>query len=379
MNTINTARQMTYTETFAQGNVLDDGSVELFLDTVEGYVETPNKPSIEYKFFPKDLYEILGKIMGIDATAWRNLVDGRGMRPVKAAIKLGASGDIAQLVGDLKLAVTSDEIDAVYADDRCKSCMTGCKVGRFWEINGVGVIYAPNFRLLVGLVTKGLNPQAYGFKGDTVHDLLEPFFDNEEAPVESSYVWKREPVAYGREVRLEKEYVVWTIHLGEETDKAVVETFLAKGIEEKTTSGGFMRFSNETLHTKPFPFIGKYKLSEKACKLPGENDQGFGFGYRQTISEFERVSDDLGFHYIESDSGSYKYLEVKEVEKSHILYRDESRVSQIPKVQLGGDHYHPFIDFDTKVLSDKKAEEKIKELNLTLQVYNKADYDDIPF
>ena len=377
MNTINTARQMTYTEAFAQGNVLDDGSVELFLDTVEGYVETPKKPSIEYKFFPKDLYEILGKIMGIDATTWRNLVDGRGMRPVKAAIKLGAKADIAQLVGDLKLAVTAEEIDTVYADERCKSCMTGCKVGRFWEINGVGVIYAPNFRLLVGLVTKGLNPQAYGFKGNTVHDLLEPFFDNEEAPVESSYVWKREPVAYGREVRLEKEYVVWTIHLGEETDKAIVETFLAKGIEEKTTSGGFMRFSNETLHTKPFPFIGKYKLSEKACNLPGENNQGFG--YRQTISEFERVSDDLGFHYIESDSGSYKFLEVKEVEKSHILYRDESRVSQIPKVQLGGDHYHPFIDFDTKVLSDKKAEEKIKELNLTLQVYNKADYDDIPF
>ena len=377
MNTINTARQMTYTEAFAQGKVLDDGSVELFLDTVEGYVETPKKPSIEYKFFPKDLYEILGKIMGIDATAWRNLVDGRGMRPVKAAIKLGAKADIAQLVGDLRLAVTAEDIDTVYADERCKSCMTGCKVGRFWEINGVGVIYAPNFRLLVGLVTKGLNPQAYGFKGNTVHDLLGPFFDNEEAPVESSYVWKREPVAYGREVRLEKEYVVWTIHLGEETDKAIVETFLAKGITEKTTSEGFMRFSNETLHTKPYPFIGKYKLSEKACNLPGETHQGFG--YRQTISEFERVSDELGFHYIESDSGSYKYLEVKEVEKSHILYRDESRVSQTPKVQLGGDHYHSFIDFDTKVVSDKKAKEKIKELNLTLQVYNKADYDDIPF
>ena len=379
MNTINTARQMTYTEAFAQGNVLDDGSVELFLDTVEGYVETPKKPSIEYKFFPKDLYEILGKIMGIDATAWRNLVDGRGMRPVKAAIKLGAEANVAQLVGDLRLAVTADEIDTVYADDRCMSCMTGCKVGRFWEINGVGVIYAPNFRLLVGLVTKGLNPQAYGFKGDTVHDLLEPFFDNEEAPVESSYVWRREPVAYGREVRLEKEYVVWTVHLGEETDKTLVETFLAKGISEKTTSGGFMRFSNETTHTKPFPFIGNFKLSEKACKLPVENDQGFGFGYRQTISEFERVSDDLGFHYIESDSGSYKFLEVKEVEKSHILYRDESRVSQIPKVQLGGDHYHPSIDFDTKVLSDKKAEKKIKELNLTLQIYNKGNYDAIPF
>lgn len=377
MNTINTARQMTYTEAFNRGNVLDDGSVELFLDTVEGYVETPKKPSIEHKFFPKDLYEILGKIMGIDATAWRNLVDGRGMRPVKAAIKLGASGDIAQLVGDLKLAVTAEEIDTVYADDRCKSCMTGCKVGRFWEINGVGVIYAPNFRLLVGLVTKGLNPQAYGFKGDTVHDLLEPFFDKEEAPVESSYVWRREPVAYGREVRLEKEYIVWTVHLGEEVDRAIAESFLAKGISEKTTPGGFMRFSLETSHAKPFPFIGNYKLTEKACILPGESHNGFG--YRQTLSEFERVSDDLGFHYIESDSGSYKFLEVKEVERSHILYRDESRVSQIPKVQLGGDHYHPFIDFDTKVLSKKRAEEKIKELNLTLQIYNKGNYDDIPF
>lgn len=134
-----------------------------------------------------------------------------------------------------------------------------------------------------------------------------------------------------------------------------------------------MRFSLETSHAKPFPFIGNYKLTEKACILPGESHNGFG--YRQTLSEFERVSDDLGFHYIESDSGSYKFLEVKEVERSHILYRDESRVSQIPKVQLGGDHFHPFIDFDTKVLSDKKAEEKIKELNLTLQVCDKGDYD----
>lgn len=373
---MNNSNQMSFSDFLSQGTEMDDGSVELFLETVEGYVETPKKPSIEYKFFPKDLYEILAKIMGIDATTWRNLVDGRGMRPVKAAIKLGAKADIAQLVGDLKLAVTAEEIDTVYADERCKSCMTGCKVGRFWEINSVGVIYAPNFRLLVGLVTKGLNPQAYGFKGNTVHDLLEPFFDNEEAPVESSYVWRREPVAYGREVRLEKEYIVWTVHLGEEVDRAIAESFLAKGISEKT-SGGFMRFSIETSHAKPFPFIGNYKLTEKACILPGESHNGFG--YRQTLSEFERVSDDLGFHYIESDSGSYKFLEVKEVEKSHILYRDESRVSQIPKVQLGGDHYHPFIDFDTKVLSDKKAEEKIKELNLTFQVYNKADYDDIPF
>jgi hypothetical protein len=101
---------------------MDDGSVEMFLESVEGFIEPVKVVRNKHTFLEKDLFVIVANIMKIDVLAWRDLVDGRGMRPVKAAIKLGAAANIAQLVGDLRLAVTAEDINTVYADVPSRSC-----------------------------------------------------------------------------------------------------------------------------------------------------------------------------------------------------------------------------------------------------------------
>lgn len=117
------------------------------------------------------LNTIISNILGICPVAFQAAI-ARGTRPVKAALKLGADIQLAQLVGSLQLATSVEEIDTVYADERTKSCMVGYNVGEFYSAHGIGVIHAPNYRRLVGLETGVLAPRGYGFHGYKVDDLL---------------------------------------------------------------------------------------------------------------------------------------------------------------------------------------------------------------
>lgn len=117
------------------------------------------------------LNEVIANILGICPESFQASLD-RGMRPVKAAIKQGASAPVAQLVASLTLATSVAEINSVYADTRTRSCMVGAEVGEFYHAHGIGVIHAPNYRRLVGLETGVLAPRGYGFHGNKVDDLL---------------------------------------------------------------------------------------------------------------------------------------------------------------------------------------------------------------
>ena len=97
---------------------------------------------------------IICKIINVDYKDFSYLVNERGVRPVKAAIRLGASPEIAQIFAGLKLATTAEEITAVYKNDAVKSCMTGKDVGPFYVANGIGCIYSNNYRCLVCLSPK---------------------------------------------------------------------------------------------------------------------------------------------------------------------------------------------------------------------------------
>jgi hypothetical protein len=114
---------------------------------------------------------IIANLLSIDPEAFQAAVT-RGTRPVKAALKLGADIQMAQLVAALQLATSAEEIDTVYADQRTKSCMVGYNVGEFYSAHGIGVIHAPNYRRLVGLETGVLAPRGYGFHGEKVDELL---------------------------------------------------------------------------------------------------------------------------------------------------------------------------------------------------------------
>lgn len=117
------------------------------------------------------LNAVVAKILGICPVAFEASIT-RGTRPVKAALKLGADVQTAQLVASLQLAISAEEVDIVYADERTRSCMVGASVGKFYHAHGVGVIHAPNYRRLVGLETGVLAPRGYGFHGAKVDDLL---------------------------------------------------------------------------------------------------------------------------------------------------------------------------------------------------------------
>ncbi len=60
-----------------------------------------------------NLNSIICKILNINIEEFNNLITGRGMRPVKAAIRLGAEPEKAEIFATLKIAKTAEEITAV--------------------------------------------------------------------------------------------------------------------------------------------------------------------------------------------------------------------------------------------------------------------------
>ena len=124
-----------------------------------------------------DVNKMVASVTNVDFTKYTNLLK-RGMKPSKALIRLGASHREASLLGGLKIAISKEEIDSVYHDATIRSCMTGDSPGAFYEYNGIGVLYSSDFRVLVGN-EKGINPRAYGTKGDAVYQLIRHYFDKD--------------------------------------------------------------------------------------------------------------------------------------------------------------------------------------------------------
>lgn len=131
-----------------------------------------------------NLNSIIAQILNINEQEFTALVEGRGMRPVKAAIRLGAEPDKAQIFAGLKIATTVSEIDAVYANENVRSCMTGNAPGQFYHDNGIGVIYSNNYRCLVNIKTSSLAIRhgwsGYGYHRDVISPILLQFLSGKK-------------------------------------------------------------------------------------------------------------------------------------------------------------------------------------------------------
>lgn len=122
-----------------------------------------------------NINKVICDILQINEEEFTDLV-AKGQRPVKAAIRLGADVKKAQLVATLQVAVSAEDIDAVYSDTSVKSCMTGSNVGEFYEAHSVACIHSPNFRTLVNVLNNTLVGSSYGYHGHKVQELLQPYF-----------------------------------------------------------------------------------------------------------------------------------------------------------------------------------------------------------
>lgn len=119
-----------------------------------------------------DIQAVVASILEIDVTSFKSGL-AKGQKPVKLACKLGADYRKASLLASLNLAVTAAEINAVYADETIRSCMTGKNVGNYYAQMGVSCLHGANFRALV-VEKEGMlyTPRGYGVHSNAVADLL---------------------------------------------------------------------------------------------------------------------------------------------------------------------------------------------------------------
>lgn len=115
-----------------------------------------------------DLNQIICNILNINYHDYDNLISKRKMGAVKAAVRLGADSNIAQIFAPLKLAMTSEEIIKAYSTP-VRSCMSNdITVGDFYSTNQIYCIWSECFRVLYNPKTNIILDSSYGFHRDIV-------------------------------------------------------------------------------------------------------------------------------------------------------------------------------------------------------------------
>lgn len=109
----------------------------------------------------KTLNAVIAKSANVNLEAYEALLV-RGMKPTKALYRLGVEQQLAGILGTLKLAVTEEEINEVYANSSIKSCMTGVEVGEFYSRINIAVIHSDRYRCLVSLDLNWKSKRGYG-------------------------------------------------------------------------------------------------------------------------------------------------------------------------------------------------------------------------
>lgn len=164
----------------------------------------------------KNLNTVICSILNIRFDDFVSLVETRGMRPVKAAIRLGAEPKAAQLFASLKLVTTSEEINEVYSNENVTSCMRGHEVGQFYEANDFGVIYSDNFRCLINVKTGALvrsnhrSTFGYGYHRDQICHVLAEHYTSDE--LVTNKVYSERPVIVGYTNTTTEQFEVTSYH-----------------------------------------------------------------------------------------------------------------------------------------------------------------------
>lgn len=132
-------------------------------------------------FTQKDLDIILCQdVFNISYTKFYNLVYVRNYSRSKAfksltkgsEIKLSLLNEYITYLSNILLFTTRQEINNVYKHCDSQSCMSQMKVGLFYELNKIGVLSSPNFRVLINLKTGLILDSFYGSHSNAIRKIF---------------------------------------------------------------------------------------------------------------------------------------------------------------------------------------------------------------
>lgn len=256
--------------------------------------------------FNKKFYQSISKLMGIDADEFIYLKE-KGVRPVKAAIKLGAAPFMAEVLAGLTVTWSIRGINEVYADTNILSCMTGKSVGKFYHANDIGVISGNNFRMLVNKQGMVAN-RAYGFKGEHIRNILL----DSDFLIASNYIFPCD---------IEEYETHESTYIGYKETTAIV-----KALVDGFVPSWYLRDAELTAI-----FGGKDErfevISEDTVFHEGSDEPEGAYEYLLSHT----VGDD-GLHTIVHTTSIYKMKAVKHIREIPYWVRPE------------GDHFVPYVD-----------------------------------
>lgn len=119
--------------------------------------------------------KLICKLLDINFVKYQQKVS-KGMRPVKAAIFLGAPVTLAEAVAPLQIAITAEDINYAYTQKNALSCMSNELVGAYYELNNISCLWTPNFRVLYNQDSKTFLGRSYGTHRDIILELLQQHY-----------------------------------------------------------------------------------------------------------------------------------------------------------------------------------------------------------
>ena len=323
----------------------------------------------------KNLNTVICAILNISEQDFSNLVQVRGMKPTKAAIRLGADPREAQLFAGLKLATSAQHIDEVYANTNILSCMLGQNVGKFYEANDFGVIYSDNFRCLINVKTGALvrsnhrSTFGYGYHRDQICHVLAEHYTSDE--IVTNVVYSERPVIVGYTNTTSEQFEVTVYHYK-------IDKLFCNGEQIRLDYyGSSIKFDKEELNC-----IFK-KVQEEVIKNLNTEEVHISCQGREYVVNLKKVQQQSSVREVEDKCYLPGNTLVRNLRKLKSIYNDRFFSKKIPSAFFGmslGDVMISVYDVIGKVIDVKKPIRKMKlQQRLGLVVPKDAYYPYIDF
>ena len=323
----------------------------------------------------KNLNTVICAILNISEQDFTRLVKERGMKPTKAAIRLGADPREAQLFAGLKLATSAQHIDEVYANTNILSCMQGQNVGKFYEANDFGVIYSDNFRCLINVKTGALvrsnhrSTFGYGYHRDQICHVLAEHYTSDE--LVTNVVYTERPVIVGYTNTTSEQFEVTVYHYK-------IDKLFCNGEQIRLDYyGSSIKFDKEELNC-----IFK-KVQEEVIKNLNTEEVHINCLDKKYVVNLKKVQQQSSVREVENKCYLPGNTLVRNLRKLKSIYNDRFFSKKIPSAFFGmslGDVMISVYDVIGKVIDVKKPIRKMKlQQRLGLVVPKDAYYPYIDF
>lgn len=323
----------------------------------------------------KNLNTVICSILNIRFDDFVSLVETRGMKPTKAAIRLGADPREAQLFAGLKLATTAKEIDEVYSNTNVLSCMQGQNVGKFYEANDFGVIYSDNFRCLINIKTGALvrsnhrTTFGYGYHRDQICHVLAEHYTSDE--LVTNKVYSERPVVVGYTNTTSEQFEVTVYHYK-------IDKLFCDGEQIRLDYyGSSIKFDKEELNC-----IFK-KVQEEVIKNLNTEEVHIPYLDKKYVVYLKKIQQQSTVREVEEKCYLSGNTLVRNLRKLKSIYNDRFFSKKIPSAFFGlslGDIMVSVYDVIGKVIDVKKPIRKVKlQQRLELVVPKDAYYPYIDF